>query len=65
MDQNLRDRPIITSRRIVLGALRFPSDSSSFYGLEPDTVNVDTVPLISSAVVGRMNLVPYMLFVFF
>ena len=63
------------------GALNFHSTTNSLFGLEPDTVNAPTIPLltfacyeaafavitpalISGAVVGRMKLLPYMLFIF-
>lgn len=59
----------------------FPSTTSNYYGLMPDSVNAKTIPLltfacfeasfavitpalISGAVVGRMKLIPYMVFVF-
>jgi ammonium transporter, Amt family len=63
------------------GALNFRSTTTNLFGLEPDTVNAPTIPLltftcyeaafavitpalISGGVVGRMKLLPYMLFVF-
>lgn len=66
---------------LISATLRFPSHTSSLYGLSSDGVNTITFPiityaayqgaiailtpaLISGAVVGRMKLLPYMLFVF-
>jgi Amt family ammonium transporter len=63
------------------GAFNFHSTTSNLYGFEPDTVNAQTISLltfacyeaafavitpalISGAVVGRMKLLPYMLFIF-
>lgn len=71
----------ILSFYFIIGALRFPTGTSNLYGLEPDHINTETIPiitfaayqgaiaiitpaLISGAVVGRMKLLPYILFVF-